>query len=430
MYRPDKQSQTSESLELARRAAREGFVLLKNDGNALPLNRDKFVGNFHSLALVGPQADDWHLLMGAANYAPADGPSKGVITILRGLQKAVDANGMGALVSVPGCVNVSCAAADTKSAAKAASEAEASIVILGTYFGSRPGWPLCHGSSTDGCESEAHDRTEIELPGRQVEVVLAMRAATKGPLICLLVHGGAVALGSAVDACDAILDLWVPGQMAGAALADILFGAFSPAGRSPVTFYSATKDLPPMGTFDEYPQPPSLGRLGSNGITYRYYQGVKPTFRFGHGLSYTTFNYTQLTLPSHASPCDKIAVSVIVHNTGAHTSDEVVQVYASVPNASVPAPTIRLVAFKRVRSIAPGSHVKVELTIEPESHAVVFPSSSPYQGNVQVEQGPLRIFVGGSQPRDGSSLDATTVVTSTAAVASCAPHPPASTIVI
>jgi len=204
---------------------------------------------------------------------------------------------------------------------------------------------------------------------------------------------------------------------AGAALADILFGAESPAGRSPITFYSATNDLPPIGEYSPYPHD------GYNGITYRYYRGPAPTFRFGDGLSYTTFEYGQLTAPSKISPCEKIALTVAVHNTGTHTSDEVVQVYASVPNATVPAPTVRLVAFQRVRSLPPLTHVVVKLTIEPESHAVVLPSSSPYQPNLQVESGPLLLFVGGSQPTDGSSLEATVTVTQTAALDSCVSSP-------
>ena len=97
------------------------------------------------------------------------------------------------------------------------------------------------------------------------------------PLVCVLLNGGALALGGAVDACDAILDLWVPGQAGGTALADVLFGAFSPAGRLPTTFYSSTADLPPMdkAQFDEYPN------ALSNGTTYRHYIGAAPTFRFG-----------------------------------------------------------------------------------------------------------------------------------------------------
>jgi beta-glucosidase len=276
---------------------------------------------------------------------------------------------------------------------------------------------LCPGgdeNSKNGCEAEAHDRTTIELPGKQIDVALAMRAATKGPLVCVLVHGGAVALGAAAVACDAILDLWVPGQMTGAALADVIFGAVSPAGRSPITFYTSTADLPPMGEYNEYPHD------GSNGTTYRYYRGAPPEFRFGDGLSYTSFAYSNLSAPKVSLPCDRIELSVVVRNTGARTSDEVVQVYASVPNATVPAPSIRLVAFQRVRDIAPGTEVVVKLAVEPESHAVVYPSMSPYEANLTIEAGPLHLSVGGSQP--GPDTVKTVVsVCATAALQSCEP---------
>merc|ERR1712110_1264978 len=137
MYRPALQSQTDETLTLARRAARESFVLLKNDRAALPLDRDAFVGRPHSLALVGPQADDWRLLLGAANYAPSKEPSKGIVTILQGLQHALtDSNLQSALVTVPGCVNITCQDADLVGPWHAARDASASIVILGDQFGS------------------------------------------------------------------------------------------------------------------------------------------------------------------------------------------------------------------------------------------------------------------------------------------------------
>jgi beta-glucosidase len=415
-YRPEVQSQTNAKLQLAQRAARESFVLLKNARSALPLNRQEFIGRPHSLALVGPQADDWRLLMGAANYAPEGGPSKGIVTILQGLLNTL---GLSAVVSVPGCLNVSCFDADIESVTAATRDATTSVVILGNQFGSRPGWPLCHKSNAigeDGCESESHDRTRIELPGKQIDVVLAMRKATKGKLVCLLVHGGAVALGAAFDACDGILDLWVPGQMAGAALADILFGDFSPAGRSPITFYQATEDLPSMSDYNEYPHE------GSNGTTYRYYVGAPPLFRFGDGLSYTSFRYSNLVYSAKAAPCEPIELSVTVQNIGARMSDEVAQVYASVPNAKVPAPNVRLVAFQRIRDIAPGAAVVVKFSIQPESYAVVYPTESPYHANLMVEAGLLLLDVGGSQ-RSDYTVQAQVQVSRTESLASCAqPH--------
>jgi beta-glucosidase len=324
--------------------------------------------------------------VGAVNYAFADGPSRGVVSILQGIQAAVNGsnakpNGQEAqskeevervgragsvgsvgervssVTHVKGCEDVSCANADVDSAAAVAKAADATVVVLGDWFGATTGWPLCKGSAKDGCESESHDRTAIELPGKQVAVVQALRAATTAPLVCVLVHGGAVALGAAVDACDAIVDLWVPGQMGGTALADILFGEYSPAGRSPITFYTGTSDLPPMDKdqFNEYPNE------HSNGTTYRHFIGKKPTFGFGWGLSYTTFEYSKPVIAATAAACDAINMSVTVTNTGKVASDEVVQVYVNTPKSSVPSPRIRLAAFKRVRSIAPGQSVVVQV---------------------------------------------------------------------
>jgi len=276
-------------------------------------------------------------------------------------------------------------------------------VIIGNWFGNKDGWPLCKGSGEDGCESECHDRTTIELPGKQVELVQALRDSinaadndASAPLVCVLLHGGAVALGDALHACDAIVDMFVPGQMGGAALADIIFGDFSPAGRLPITMYAATTDLPPMdkAQFDEYPNEIS------NGTTYRHYVGPAPAFRFGHGLSYTHFSYPRLDVQKSASPCESIHVGVTVHNAGKHVSDEVVQVYVSTPDSTEPSPRIRLAAFKRVKDIQPGQSVVVDLIIAPESHSVVIPAESVYVEQRKVEAGNLKVYVGGSQPDD------------------------------
>jgi beta-glucosidase len=187
-YNPDAQCQTDEKLALARRAARDGIVMLKNAAGALPLARDALLAaGSGSLALVGPQADDWRILVGAANYAFADGPSRGVVTILKGLQHALSThskamppsstlrqhmkltNGSSTLNHVDGCATVACASADVAAATAAATAARATVLLLGDWFGSSTGWPLCEDAQrTDGCESEAHDREAIELPGKQV----------------------------------------------------------------------------------------------------------------------------------------------------------------------------------------------------------------------------------------------------------------------
>jgi hypothetical protein len=161
------------------------------------------------------------VLVGAANYAYADGPSKGVVTVLQGLEAAL---GKGFVSHVDGCEDTPCDTADIDAATALSKGASATVLVLGDSFGGkREGWPLCKGSTTNGCESEAHDRTTIEIPGKQADVATALAAASvsngAAPLVCVLLHGGAIALGAALDACDAIVDLWVPGQEGGSALA-------------------------------------------------------------------------------------------------------------------------------------------------------------------------------------------------------------------
>jgi len=413
-FNPDLQCETEEKLELARKAAREGVVLLKNEDSTLPLSKTDFTST-SSLALVGPQSDDWRVLLGAVNYAFEDGPSKGCKTVLDGLTDALSSD---VINQIDGCDTVACDEASTMTeAAAAAADADATVVILGNWWGTTTGWPLCSGDGTDGCESESHDRTVIELPGQQVELVQALRDATTNPLVCVLIHGGAVALGDANDACDAIVDLWVPGQMGGTALADILFGDASPAGRSPITFYGATTDLPAMAEFNEYPHE------SSNGTTYRYYEGAAPTYKFGHGLSYTTFAYSDLALSGTKAPCDDLTVTVTVTNTGDMASDEVVQVYVKTPDSTVPSPQIRLAAFDRLTNIAPGESRTVELTLTPESHAVVYPNAdSVYVEQTAVESGALEVYVGGAQPDDDGTngvLSASVSISDTTMLKAC-----------
>ena len=244
-YTPAIKCQSDAHIALARRAVQESIVLLKNRHGVLPLSKHAFQGKKSSLAVVGPLADDWRVLVGAANYAFPDGPSKGVVTVLQGLQAAL---GEGAVAHADGCVDTPCLSADIGAATALSNGASATVLVLGNWFGGkRTGWPLCKGSTENGCESEEHDRTTIELPGKQADVAVALAASNGTPLVCVLLHGGAIALGAALDACDAIVDLWVPGQQAGTALSDVLFGSVSPAGRSPVTFYHATSDLPDFG---------------------------------------------------------------------------------------------------------------------------------------------------------------------------------------
>lgn len=162
------------------------------------------------------------------------------------------------------------------------------------------------------------DRTRIELPAVQKKLLQAL-AATGKPLVFVNLSGSAVAMPWADAHVNAIVQAWYPGQAAGTAVADVLFGNYNPAGRLPVTFYRATEDLP---GFEDY-------RMES-GHTYRYFKG-KPLYAFGHGLSYTKFDYANLRVEPAAGGTLEVAVDVT--NSGGRDGDEVVQLYAVPPAA-------------------------------------------------------------------------------------------------
>ena len=402
-------------LSVARTAALELMTLLENKGRALPLD-DGAVGR---LAVIGPQANVSGLLFG--NYAGSANDGNWGDSIEAALRKRLQG---GSVTRVPGLDSIGAPNSSDgfKAAAAAAATADATVVVLGLAFDQ-----YCAGKDDglgDHCEREGLDRRVIELPLGQQRMVAAVRsAAPRTPLVCLLVHGGAVALSNATrGACDAVLDAWYPGIEGGTAVAATIFGDVSPAGRTPVTFYRATADLPPITHMGLY----ANASTGSNGITYRYFEG-EPLYPFGFGLSYTTFAYSDLKLDaaSHAA-CDTVALTVTVTNTGKRTSDEVVQVYLMQPDATVPAPRVRLGAFKRVRNLAPAASVTVALSVPAEARAVVHGGDATgdaiyaASAGLTLEKGRLEVFVGGGQPDHYEGrLSATTTITETKKASVC-----------
>jgi beta-glucosidase len=193
------------------------------------------------------------------------------------------------------------------------------------------------------------DRTDINLPRPQEELLKQIFALGK-PTVLVLMNGSALAVNWAAAHIPAIIEAWYPGQAAGLALADVLFGDYNPGGRLPVTFYKSVADLPP---FEDYQL---------EGHTYRYFQG-EPLFAFGHGLSYTTFDYRNLELSAPTIASDEIMrVSVEVTNTGNCAGDEVVQLYVQDIEASVPRPIKELKGFRRV-NLEPGEKKTVTFTL-------------------------------------------------------------------
>jgi beta-glucosidase len=293
----------------------------------------------------------------------------------------------------PGCLDsLQCDKTDLAPVVAAVQNANAVVVVLGL---------------DQEMESEGHDRTSIQLPSGQYKLFTAVRnAAGKKPVITVLVHGGTMALSNIWSDSDAVLDAWYPGQQGGNAVSDVLFGFYNPAGRASATYYSSDSDLPPnLAQQDLYPNQTS----GYKGLTYRYFTGA-PVIPFGHGLSYTTFLYSNLSLSTLSpGPCDTVTVRVWVKNTGtARSGDEVVQVYVSQKNATAPVPRIRLAAFQRVRNVAPQQLVQVQLDITPEYHSTVIEASSgsAYDAHRVVEQGVVSVYVGGGQPSFATTVQA------------------------
>jgi len=223
------------------------------------------------------------------------------------------------------------------------------------------------------------DRTDLGLPGPQQELLERVHALGK-PTVLVLLNGSALGVAWAAENVPAIVEAWYPGEEGGTAIAEVLFGDYNPGGRLPVSFYRSVEDLPPFEDYD------------LEGHSYRYFRG-EPVFAFGHGLSYTTFGYGNLRLSARSiRPGEGLTVTVDVQNTGPRAGDEVVQVYLSDVEASVPVPIRQLVGFKRVH-LEPGETQTVSFILEPDRFSLIDDA-----GQRRIEPGRFQLAVGGRQP--------------------------------
>jgi len=232
------------------------------------------------------------------------------------------------------------------------------------------------------------DRVDIGLPRPQEELIQAVSAVGK-PVVLVLLNGSALAVNWASEHIPAIVEAWYPGQAAGTALADVLFGDYNPAGRLPVTFYKSTDQLPPFTDYD------------MQGRTYRYFAG-EPLYPFGFGLTYTTFAYSNLRLPSSIRAGENLAVSVDVENTGGKEGEEVVQLYVTDVQAGAPVPIRSLQGFRRV-SLKAGETKSVSFSLTPRQLSLI-----DFQNRRVVEPGIFEVSVGGKQPGFAGRADAAT----------------------
>jgi beta-glucosidase len=228
------------------------------------------------------------------------------------------------------------------------------------------------------------DRTSIDLPQPEEDLVEAV-AATGKPIAVVLIKGSALAVNWINEHANAVLDAWYPGEEGGAAVAETLSGKNNPAGRLPVTFYTGVNQLP---NFEDY---------GMANRTYRYFN-EKPLFPFGYGLSYTTFRYSDLSVPMQAVAAGQpVSADVTVTNTGKVAGDEVVQVYLRFP-AAMGAPLIALRGFQRVHLEA-GASQKVHFDLKDRELGMVTEDGTPI-----IAQGDYTISVGGGQPDTGAPV--------------------------
>ena len=227
------------------------------------------------------------------------------------------------------------------------------------------------------------DRTSIDLPAPEENLVEGL-AATGKPLVVVLMNGSALAVNWINEHANAVVEAWYSGEEGGTAVAQTLSGKNNPAGRLPVTFYKSTDQLP---NFENY---------SMEGRTYRYFKG-EPLYRFGYGLSYTTFSYSNLSLPD--GPINAGAplhAAVTVTNTGKLAGDEIVQLYLKFPD--VPgAPLRALRGFQRVHLDA-GASQNVEFQLNPRDMSMVTDA-----GDIVVPQGKYTVSIGGGQPDTGAA---------------------------
>ncbi len=346
---------------LAREAALKSAVLLKNDG-VLPLKRE-----LKTIFVTGPNAGDLDVLLG--NFYR--GVSPRLVSVLEGI---VDAAPVGTTVTtMKGCQLAHPNEFDSTWAFGLAEWADAVVAVVGIS-------PLMEGEEGECIASPTGgDREEIGLPPNQVEFIRKMAALGK-PLVLVVTGGSPVAMPEVHEVADAVLFIWYPGEQGGAAVGDILFGRESPSGRLPVTFPRSLDQVPP---FEDY----SLA-----GRTYRYME-EQPLYPFGFGLSYAGFEYGPLALSAECVERGKgLTGRVALANRGPCEAEEVVQLYLTDEEASVPVPSCALKDFRRVR-LAPGASAEVEFAITPQMMAVV-----NEDGESVLEPGTFTVTVGGASP--------------------------------
>ncbi len=357
-----------EHQQTAYQAAREAIVLLKNENQLLPLSKD-----IKSIAIIGPNTDHEKNLLG--DYTSIN-VTQDIITILDGIKSKV---GTSAIVRyVRGCNVIGDELNEIEQAVEAARQSDVAIVVVGENEWRTPG--------KRGTVGEGYDAATLELTGMQQELVQAVYN-TRTSTVVVLVNGRPLATRWIAQHVPAILEAWCPGEKGGAAVADVLFGDYNPSGHLPVTIPRHVGQLPVY-----YNYPPSKKYWLENAWGKPYVDmDPSPLYAFGHGLSYTTFKYSDLEItPSQTGPGGKVNIGMTITNSGNRAGADVVQLYINDPISSVSTPVKELKGFKKVW-LEPGHSTKVQFELGPKHLFLVNRHLSKV-----VEPGEFKVMIGHS----------------------------------
>ena len=359
---------TDESKKVALNAAREGIVLLRNENKILPVKK-----HINRIAVIGPNADNKKNQLG-------DYTSKvvlqDVVTVLDGIKAKVSPDT--SVEYVKGCDVIGNENNEIAKAVKIAEKADLAVVVLGENE-----WLTPNNQGTNG---EGYDVASLDLTGLQEDLLKAVYE-TGTPVILVLINGRPLSIRWAAEKIPAIVEAWLPGEMGGHAVADIIFGNYNPSGKLPITVPRHVGQLPMY-----YNYMPGKQHWINTGWAKAYTDiPASPLWEFGFGLSYTKFEYSNLQInPKETGAWGEIKVSADIQNTGEIMGDEVAQLYIRDVLSSVTVPVKELKGFKKIR-LEPGEKKRVEFRLTHEDLALI----NRYLEQV-VEPGTFEVMIGSS----------------------------------
>ena len=371
-------------VKLARKAACESIVLLKNKDNLLPLDK-----SISSIAVIGPNAD-------VAECGDYCFPKSEDISPLKGIRESVSQKTK--VNFAPGCDMHDLSREGFKEAVRIAHNSDVAVMFVGGSSMSLGGvgWVVDGKTTRPSTCGEGFDRANLNLSGVQQELVEAV-AATGTSVVVVLINGRPLSISWIAEHVPAILEAWYPGEQGGYAIADILFGNINPSAKLTTSFPRSVGQVPKYYSHKPsargiYKKPGSPGKPGRDYV----YSQSSPLYEFGFGLSYTSFHYSNLRItPKKICPGEEVRVRVEVKNTGKREGDEVVQLYVNDVVSSVTTPVKALKRFKKIK-LKPGEKKRVEFVLNDRDLSLINRDMKPV-----VEPGKFEVMTGGLKDEFG-----------------------------